>query len=30
MLNSYYAEKLWGLQGVEVKNIFENEESFEI
>ena len=30
MLNSYYIEKLLGLQGVEVKNIQENEESFEI
>ena len=26
MLNSYYTEKLLGLQGVEVKNILENEE----
>ncbi len=26
MLNSYYAEKLSGLQGGEVKNIFENVE----
>ena len=30
MLNSYYTEKLLGLQGVEVKNIQEKEEFFEI
>ena len=30
MLNSYYTEKLLGLQGVEVKNIKEKEEFFEI
>lgn len=30
MLNSYYTEKLLGLQELEVKNILENEESFEI
>ena len=30
MLNSYYTEKLLGLQGVEVKNIQEKEENFEI
>ena len=30
MLNSYYTEKLLGLQGVEVKNIQEKEESYEI
>ena len=30
MLNSYYTEKLLGLQGVEVKNITENEKSYEI
>ena len=30
MLNSYYTEKLLRLQEVEVKNILENEESFEI
>ena len=30
MLNSYYTEKLLGLQGVKVKNIQEKEESYEI
>ena len=30
MLNSYYTEKLLGIQGVEVKNIQEKEESYEI
>ena len=30
MLNSYYTEKLLGLQGVEIKNIEENEERYEI
>ena len=30
MLNSYYTEKLLGLQGVEVKNIQEKEECYEI
>ena len=30
MLNSYYTEKLLGMQGVEVKNIQEKEEVFEI
>ena len=30
MLNLYYTEKLLGLQGVEVKNIEENEEKYEI
>ena len=30
MLNLYYTEKLLGFQGVELKNILENEESFEI
>jgi len=30
MLKSYYIEKLLGLQGVEVKNIQEKEENFEI
>ena len=30
MLNSYYTEKLLGLQGVEMKNITENEEKYEI
>ena len=30
MLNSYYTEKLLGLQEIEVKNISENEEAFEI
>ena len=30
MLNSYYTEKLLGLQGVEIKNIAENEEKYEI
>ena len=30
MLNSYHTEKLLWLQEVEVKNILENEESFEI
>ena len=30
MFNSYYTEKLLGIQEVEVKNIQENEESFEI
>jgi transposase len=30
MLNSYYTEKLLGLQGVAIKNITENEERYEI
>ncbi len=30
MLNSYYTEKLLGMQGVEIKNITEKEEVFEI
>ena len=30
MLNSYYSEKLLGLQGVEIKSIKENEEKYEI
>ncbi len=30
MLNSYYTEKLLGMQGVEVKNIQEKEGSYEI
>ena len=30
MLNSYYTEKLLGLQEAEVKNILEKEESYEI
>lgn len=30
MLNSYYTEKLLGLQGVEIKNITESQEKYEI
>ena len=30
MLNSYYTETLVGLQGVEIKNIEEKEENYEI
>ena len=30
MLNSYYTETLLGLQGVEIKNIEETEENYEI